>query len=205
MNLKLQISNEILESIAVKRELLEHSAPIADAAAGILERLKKGGKLLVIGNGGSAADAQHIVAELVGRYRTEHKPLPAIALTTNTSSLTAMGNDYGFDEVFVRQIQALGASGDVLLALSTSGNSRNIIEAIRSAKNAGMFTIGLTGKAGGEMRRLVDLCICVPSDSTPRIQESHILIGHIICGIVEDAFTLHAIAGRKANSAPGHQ
>ena len=201
INLKSQVSAEILESIAVKQALLEATGQIAEAASAILERIKKGGKLIVAGNGGSAADAQHIVAELVGRYRTERRPLPAIALTTNSSSLTAMGNDYAFEEVFSRPIQALASANDVFLAISTSGNSSNILAAIHAAKQAGVFTIGLGGKTGGKMRDLVDLCICVPSDSTPRIQEAHILIGHIICGIVEDAFTLDAVGAHSADSS----
>jgi D-sedoheptulose 7-phosphate isomerase len=199
IDLKSQVSAEILESIAVKKALVEASGQIGEAASVILERIKKGGKLIVAGNGGSAADAQHIVAELVGRYRAERKPLPAIALTTNSSSLTAMGNDYAFEEVFSRPIQALASPNDVFLAISTSGNSGNILTAIRAAKHANIFTIGLGGKTGGKMRDLVDLCICVPSDSTPRIQEAHILIGHIICGIVEDAFTMDAVGAPSAN------
>ena len=193
MNLTTQVSEEILESIAVKNRLIHDSANIADAAKAVLERLKVGGKLIAFGNGGSAADAQHIVAELVGRYRVDRKPLPALALTTNSSSLTAIGNDYGFEEVFARQIEGIATPSDAVLAVSTSGNSPNLLRAIVVAQRIGSFTIGLTGKSGGQMRKLVDLCICVPSDSTARIQEAHILIGHIICGIVEDAFTSQTV------------
>ena len=201
ISLNSQVSAEILESIAVKKALLEASGQIGGAASAILERIKRGGKLIVAGNGGSAADAQHIVAELVGRYRTERRPLPAMALTTNSSTLTAMANDYAFKEVFSRPIQALAAPNDVFLAISTSGNSLNILEAIRAAKQAGVFVIGLSGKTGGKMREMVDLCICVPSDSTPRIQEAHILIGHIICGVVEDGFTMDAVGADSAQSS----
>jgi D-sedoheptulose 7-phosphate isomerase len=193
MNLKSQISEEILESIATKNKMLREASQIAEAATAVLERLKTGGKLIAFGNGGSAADAQHIVAELVGRYRIDRKPFPAIALTTNCSSLTAIGNDYGFEDIFARQVEALAVPDDVVLAISTSGNSPNVIRGIAAARSAGSFTIGLAGRTGGEMRSLAHLCLCVPSDSTPRIQEAHILIGHIICGIVEDGLTSDAI------------
>lgn len=182
------IVKEIQESRDVKAELARHEAEqIAEAASVIVERLKEGSKLIVFGNGGSAADAQHIVAELIGRYRAARKALRAIALTTNTSSLTAIGNDFGFEEIFSRQLEALANPGDVALAISTSGNSPNILRALAAAKELGVFTIGLTGRSGGKMRNWVDLCLCVPSDSTPRIQEAHILIGHILSGIVESA------------------
>lgn len=195
-----QISEEILESIAVKNELLHESGQIGEAAKVVLERLKAGGKLIAFGNGGSAADAQHIVAELVGRYRVDRKPLPAVALTTNSSSVTAIGNDYSFEEIFARQIEALATPADVVLAISTSGNSPNLLRAIAAAKRAKSFTIGLAGRTGGKMRSVVNLCLCVPSDSTPRIQEAHILIGHIICGIVEDAFAPHAVPGHLTHA-----
>jgi D-sedoheptulose 7-phosphate isomerase len=200
MDLTSQVSEEILESIAVKNKMVHDSAQIAGAATAVLERLKAGGKLIAFGNGGSAADAQHIVAELVGRYRVERRSLPAIALTTNSSSLTAIGNDYGFEDTFARQVEALATAADVVLAISTSGNSLNILRAIAAARQVGSFTIGLAGRTGGKMRKLVDLCICVPSDSTARIQETHILIGHIICGIVEDAFTSHAVPGHLTHA-----
>jgi D-sedoheptulose 7-phosphate isomerase len=193
MNLTRQISGEILESIETKKKLLNEASQIGEAATAVLERLKMGGKLIAFGNGGSAADAQHVVAELIGRYRIDRRPFPAIALSTNCSSLTAIGNDDGFEDILARQVEALAAPGDVVLAISTSGNSPNVLRAIEAAKRAESFTIGLAGKNGGEMRRLVHLCLCVPSDSTPRIQEAHILIGHIICGIVEDALTSDAI------------
>jgi D-sedoheptulose 7-phosphate isomerase len=141
--------------------------------------------LLVCGNGGSAADAQHIAAELTGRFFRDRRPLRALPLHGNTSSLTAIGNDYGYEEVFAREVTAHGREGDVLLAISTSGNSPNILRAIEAARQQGMTVIGLTGAGGGKMRFLCDLCLQVPSTSTPRIQECHILIGHTICELVE--------------------
>jgi D-sedoheptulose 7-phosphate isomerase len=161
-------------------------APAVDRAVALVARsMAAGGVLLVCGNGGSAADAQHIAAELTGRFFRDRKPLPALALHGNTSSLTAIGNDYGYDEVFAREVGAHGRAGDVLLAISTSGNSRNIVRAIEAARDKQMAVIGLTGENGGKMRDLCDLCLCVPSTSTPRIQECHILIGHTICELLE--------------------
>ncbi len=189
MDVKAQIVSEIEASVAVKRQLAADCAgPIAEAAAIILRRLREGSKLIVFGNGGSASDAQHIAAEFVGRYEANRKALAAIALTTNSSSLTAISNDYGFAEVFARQVQALAKSGDVALAISTSGNSENVLRGAAAARQLGAFTIGLTGRTGGKLATSVDLCICVPSDVTSRIQESHILIGHIVSKIVEGAF-----------------
>jgi D-sedoheptulose 7-phosphate isomerase len=159
---------------------------IIAAAEAIAAAFAGGHQLLLCGNGGSAADAQHIAAEFTGRYLTERTPLPALALTTNTSGLTAIGNDYGFDEVFARQVRAHGRSGDVLLAISTSGSSANVVSAMGAAREHGMKVVGLSGP-GGSMAGACDVCLSVPGDSTPRIQEGHILIGHIICGLVEDA------------------
>jgi D-sedoheptulose 7-phosphate isomerase len=153
-------------------------------------RLQAGGKLIAFGNGGSGADAQHIVAEFVGRYRAERKALAAIALTTDSSALTAIGNDYGFEEIFSRQLEANGNPGDVALAISTSGNSPNVLRGVEVAKKLGIATIGLSGKTGGKMRGLVDICLCAPTESTPRIQEVHTLIIHILSGIVEKAFVV---------------
>jgi D-sedoheptulose 7-phosphate isomerase len=181
---------EIDASIAVKKEIgYAEIQSIAQASQIIIERLRTGAKLIAVGNGGSAADAQHIVAELVGRYRVDRKPIAAIALTTNSSSLTSIANDYGFDEVFARQLEAVAKPEDVVLAISTSGNSRNILLALQAAKRVGAFTIGLTGKTGGEMRSLVDLALTVPSESTPRIQEVHVLMIHILSGLIETALT----------------
>ena len=183
------VVEEIRESIAVEEELSRLLAgQIAEAGTAIVRCLQNHGKLIVFGNGGSAADAQHISAEFIGRYRAERKALAAIALTTDSSTLTAIGNDYGFDQVFVRQLEAIGKPGDVVLGISTSGNSLNVLRAMEYAKNNGLSTIALTGKSGGKLRGLADICLCVPSDSTPRIQEAHILIAHILSGIAEQAF-----------------
>ncbi len=165
---------------------LRSLAPAVDRVVAITARsMAAGGVLLVCGNGGSAADAQHIAAELTGRFFRDRKPLPALALHGNTSSLTAIGNDYGYDEVFAREVGAHGRTGDVLLAISTSGNSRNILRAIETSREKQIAVIGLTGESGGKMRDLCDVCLCVPSTSTPRIQECHILIGHTICELLE--------------------
>ena len=167
----------------------ENTASVSQAASAIAMSLKKGGKLLVCGNGGSAADSQHFAAELVGSYKKERKALPAIALTTDTSTLTSIGNDYGFERVFARQVEALGKKGDVLAALSTSGTSPNILAAIEAAKKQGMHVIGMTGQSGGKMKALCDLCICIPSPSTPRIQEAHITLIHAICEMIDSEFS----------------
>ena len=143
--------------------------------------------MLLFGNGGSAADAQHIAAEFVGRYYLDRPALPAQALTVNTSSLTAIANDYDYDQIFSRQIEAFGQAGDVAIGISTSGNSRNIVEALRVAKRKDMVTVGMTGESGGQLKVEVDYCICVPSRDTPRIQEAHILVGHILSELVEQA------------------
>jgi D-sedoheptulose 7-phosphate isomerase len=151
----------------------------------VTDALKRGNKIIFCGNGGSAADAQHLAAELIGRYLMERAPLPALALTVDTSALTAIANDYSYDEVFARQLGGLGQAGDVLVALSTSGNSKNVLRAIEVAREKGIRTIGMTGQSGGLMRQLCDICICVPSDRTNHIQEMHIAVGHMICGAAE--------------------
>jgi D-sedoheptulose 7-phosphate isomerase len=161
---------------------------IEEATKMVVETLKNGNKVLLCGNGGSAADAQHIAAELTGRYKTERKGLAAIALTTDTSALTAISNDYGYNRVFDRQVEALVREGDLLIGISTSGDSLNIVSALLLAKDMGAKTLGLAGKEGGKMNYVCDLNLVVPSDDTPRIQEMHILIGHIICQSVDDAF-----------------
>jgi D-sedoheptulose 7-phosphate isomerase len=169
-------------------ETLRNMAPVIEKAADILvNALQVGGKILVCGNGGSAADAQHFAAELVGRFEAERKGLPAIALTTDTSILTAIGNDYGFERVFSRQVAALGAKGDILLGISTSGNSTNVLEAVASAKTIGMKTIGLLGGNGGKLKQTVDTAIVVPNPRTARIQEAHILMLHYWAGCIEQA------------------
>jgi D-sedoheptulose 7-phosphate isomerase len=168
--------------------LTGEAGAVAEAARMIVASIRGGGKAIFCGNGGSAADSQHLAAELMGRYLKEREPLPAVALTTDSSALTAIGNDYAFDEIFARQLRGLGRKGDVLIGISTSGNSRNIVAAFEAAKARGIATIALTGAAGGAMRGLADLCIAVPSSDTPRVQEMHIAVGHMICDLVERAF-----------------
>ncbi|MCD5401295.1 D-sedoheptulose 7-phosphate isomerase [candidate division NPL-UPA2 bacterium] len=175
------------ESIRVKEELLKSQVEIiVRIVEAIVKALKDGGKVILFGNGGSAADAQHLAAELVGRFKLERKGLPALALSTNTSTLTSVGNDYSFAKVFARQIEALGKQEDVAIGISTSGKARNVIEGILAAKAKGIFTIGLTGGKGGELDEVVDLTLIVPSLDTPRIQEAHITVGHLICQLVEE-------------------
>ena len=161
---------------------------IEKASKLMVSTLKNGNKILLIGNGGSAADAQHIAAELVGRYKSERGGLPAIALTTDTSALTAISNDYGYAKVFDRQVEALASEGDLLIGISTSGNSANILSALALAKELGCTTLGMSGKSGGKMNETCDINLVIPSNDTPRIQEMHILIGHILCQAVDDAF-----------------
>jgi len=165
---------------------------VAEAARTMAARLAKGGKILLCGNGGSAADAQHIAAEFVNRFLMERPPLPALALTTDTSALTAIGNDYGFEKIFAKQVQALGVAGDALVAISTSGTSANVIEALKTARDKGLVTVGLTGQAG-DMAPLCDYLFCVPSASTPLIQEVHIALGHMLCRLV-DYYLFEAVA-----------
>ncbi len=168
---------------------IETMIPSIQSASELMVKiLKSGNKILLVGNGGSAADAQHIAAELTGRYKSERKGLPAIALTTDTSALTAISNDYGYGRVFDRQVEALANQGDLLIGISTSGNSANIISALEVAKELGCATLGMSGKSGGKMNEVCDLNLIIPSDDTPRIQEIHILIGHILCQAVDDAF-----------------
>lgn len=153
-----------------------------------VEALKRGNKVILFGNGGSAADAQHIAAELTGRYKTDRISLPAIALTTDTSALTAIGNDFGFDKVFSRQLEAFAQKGDIVIAISTSGNSENVLQAMALAKHRECKIIGLSGKGGGAMNEFADVNLVVPSDNTPRIQEMHILIGHTLCQIIDSVY-----------------
>jgi D-sedoheptulose 7-phosphate isomerase len=182
------INKSIRASIDVKQAMLDDAAfqaKIAEAAQMFVETFQSGGKVLFCGNGGSAADAQHIAAELSGRFYADRPPLYAEALHVNSSFVTAVANDYGYDAVFSRMVEAAGRPGDLLVAISTSGNSGNILAAITMATSKGMKTIGLTGKTGGEMAQRCHLLLNVPSSDTPRIQEAHILLGHIICEIVE--------------------
>lgn len=162
---------------------------IAAAGDALIRAYETGHKALFFGNGGSAADAQHLAAEFLGRYLKEREPMPALALHANSSAVTAIGNDYGYEQVFARQLRALANPGDVAVGISTSGNSPSVIEALRCASRMGVFTIGLTGASGGQLRGLVDVLIAVPSEETPRIQECHILIGHSLCDAVERAVT----------------
>ena len=174
------------ESIAVKQALLATQAEtLAAVGAALVAAMRNGKTLYLCGNGGSAGDAQHIAAELVGRFTKERRALPAVALTTNTSTLTALGNDYEYAIVFSRQLEAFGKAGDVLIGISTSGNSPNVLHALQTAKTLGMVTIGMTGETGGQTKAEAEHCICVPSRDTARVQESHILIGHILCEIIE--------------------
>jgi len=180
------IERSIGDSIAVKQQLLVQQVETIERIAGLgVQCLRGGGKILICGNGGSAADAQHIAAELVGKFLKLRDALPALALTTNTSILTAIANDISYDAVFARQVEALCTAQDLLLGISTSGNSPNVLEAVRAASRKGARTVGLTGGDGGELARLADVTLVVPSDSTPRIQESHITVGHIVCDLIE--------------------
>ena len=183
------IIRAIGDSISVKQKILEDEGLINslhEVAGECITAFRQGNRVLLAGNGGSAADAQHIAAEFVGRYAFDRPGLPAIALTTDTSMLTAIGNDYGFDQIFCRQLEANGRKGDVFIGISTSGNSPNVSAALQRARELDIITIGLTGQGGGGMQSLCDYCIQVPSMSTPRIQESHIMLAHIICDLVEE-------------------
>jgi D-sedoheptulose 7-phosphate isomerase len=182
------VAQQISESISVKQAMLSDAALIAQVesiAALIVETYRAGGKVLLAGNGGSAADAQHIAAELVSRFSFDRPALPAMALTTDTSILTAIGNDYGFDSLFSRQLQANARPGDVFIAISTSGNSANIVRALEAAAELGLVTVGLSGAGGGAMAELCQHCVKIPSTDTPRIQEGHITVGHILCASTE--------------------
>ena len=180
------IDQFVAESIRVKTRFFEDNREtIVRTAATIAHGLRTGRKVLFFGNGGSAADAQHLAAELVGRFGPDRSALPGIALTTDTSILTACGNDYGYDKVFSRQVEALGQAGDTAFAISTSGNSPSVLEAIDVACAKGLFTIGLTGETGGKMKDRCEVLFRVPSNQTPRIQETHILLGHIICDLID--------------------
>lgn len=176
------VTARLLDAMAADAALC---AATAQATEACIAALRAGRKLLICGNGGSAADAQHWAGELVSRFHYDRPGLPAIALTTDSSILTAIGNDYGYDRVFARQVEALGVQGDVLIAISTSGNSPNVVAAIEAARAQGLATIGFTGQAGGRMAVLCDVCIRIPSTSTPRIQEGHEVLGHALCAMIE--------------------
>lgn len=187
--MSVDIAAQLREHQQVFDGLHEMLPQIETVTARCIEVLQAKGKILLAGNGGSAADAQHIAAELTGRYMRSRQGLPAIALTTDTSALTAIGNDFGFDQVFARQVEALAAPKDVLLVYSTSGNSANILAAVERAKQLSCYTVALTGASGGALKDLVDECLCVPSSMTPRIQEAHAFIGHALCDGIDAAFT----------------
>ena len=181
------VRSRLQEALSFHEALLGRADVIATGAEILVEAYRAGNKALFFGNGGSAADAQHLAAELVGRYARERHAIAALALTTNTSALTAVANDYGYEEIFRRQVAAHGQPGDVAIAISTSGNSPSVLAGVLEARERGLVTIGLTGDDGGKLRPIVHHCVTVPSRETPRIQEAHVLIGHIWCELVEKA------------------
>ena len=187
MDARETITANLLETARLLAELpVKQTEAIANAAVIMTEAIRNGHKIIWFGNGGSATQSQHMAAEFVGRFRKERRSLPSISLTENMASITAIGNDYAFDQIFSRQLEGLAQPGDVVMGLSTSGNSRNVLEGLRVAKALHLKTIGLSGGSGGEMMLLCNLCICVPSTITAHIQEVHLAIGHILCGLVED-------------------
>ena len=186
IQISLEASRQMVEQCLADQDL---QAALVKAVNCCVNALKSGGKLMFAGNGGSAAEAQHFSAEMVGRFLTERKPLASVALSTDTSALTAIGNDYGYDQVFSRQVEALGRSGDVLIVLSTSGRSKNILAAMRAAAALGVATIAFTGREPREIGALADVVLNVPSSHTPQIQEGHLILGHLLCGLVETQFT----------------
>ncbi|MFH1226345.1 MAG: D-sedoheptulose 7-phosphate isomerase [Planctomycetota bacterium] len=184
-----QVTASILESAQAKYMLLNESEVLVRIAEAAIKSLKSGRKIVLFGNGGSAADAQHIAAEIVGTFnRRNRRALPAVALTTNTSNLTAIGNDFSFEDVFSRQVEGLVSKGDVVIGISTSGNSPNVLKAIKAARRLGAFTVGFTGITKNKLKGLVHICFSAPSDKTPHIQECHITAGHIVCGLIDNAF-----------------
>lgn len=187
--MKQTIKNEFLSHLEVINLTIETmQEKLEQASLLVVETLKNGNKVLLCGNGGSAADAQHIAAELTGRYKSERRGLPGIALTTDTSALTAIGNDYGYDRVFDRQVEALANKGDLIIGISTSGNSKNIVSALKLGRELGCKTLGFSGRDGGAMNEVCDVNLIVPSNDTPRIQEMHILFGHTICQIIDNEY-----------------
>ncbi len=193
MNQQALIEQRIEEQRTALLDLVRESATIADIARRFSEAFKSGNKILICGNGGSAADAQHVAGEFMGHFKKERAPLPAIALTTDPSVLTAIGNDYRFEDIFARQVEALAKPGDIVVGISTSGNSKNVLEAMRVARERGCATIGITGHSGGALREAADVCLRVPSDDTQRIQEMHILAWHIICELVDEEMAACAV------------
>jgi len=187
--MKTIIEKEIAEHLKVVMTMSSLTDRVEIAAQLCIDSLQDGGKILIFGNGGSAADAQHISAELVGRYKMDRKGIPSIALTTDTSTITAISNDFGYEYVFERQVEALANKGDVLIGISTSGRSSNVINGLKMASKIGCRSIGFSGSDGGEMNQICDTNLVVPSEDTPRIQEMHIVIGHIICHLIEQELT----------------
>ena len=184
--MKTKIENIFRETAALHQELVEMAPEIQKMLSAVIDRMRNGGTLYILGNGGSAADAQHIAGELIGRFKKERKPIPAAALNTDSSVITAIANDYGTDQIFARQVRAYVDSGDVVLAISTSGNSPNILKALKISGETGALNVGLSGKEGGDMAALCKWCLCVPHTDTPRIQEAHQTLIHIICEFIED-------------------
>lgn len=181
-----RIKDILLENIHIKEEILRNNiGQIVEITELVIDCLKKNGKVILFGNGGSAADSQHIAAEFIGRFKKDRSALAAIALTTNTSILTSLANDYGYDIVFAKQIEALGQKNDIVIGISTSGKAKNVLQGIKQAKKMGLKTVALSGGDGGDLARSADLSLLVPSNITARIQEAHILIGHIICELME--------------------
>jgi len=202
MPLKARLAEAVAEANLLKNRLVaEQAQQVAEAARLLAATLKQGGKILLFGNGGSAADAQHLAAEFVNRFRIERPPLAALALTTDTSVLTSIANDYDFEEVFAKQVRALGRSEDVALGLSTSGNSPNVVRGLDAARQLGLRTLALSGGDGGPVARAAELALVVPSRSTPRIQEVHITIGHVLCDLVDFLLFPEAVAPES----PAHQ
>jgi D-sedoheptulose 7-phosphate isomerase len=188
VNFRKRIEDALAESAFVKLLCLQRQAgAIEGIARAWIATLRRGGTIHLFGNGGSAADAQHLAAELEGRFMKKRRALPALALTANTSTLTALGNDFGYEQTFARQVEAHVRRGDTVVGISTSGNSPNVLAGIRRAKRAGAVTVGFTNETGGKLRRLADLCLCVPSTDTQRVQECHIAVGHVLCDLVEAA------------------
>ena len=186
-NNKAAITRSILETSAVLTKLAENTQVIEQIADKLIDAYKNGHKMVIFGNGGSAADAQHLAAELVGSYANRHRrALPALALTTDTSALTAIGNDYSYEDIFSRQVEAMVNPGDVVIGISTSGNSKNVIKALRAARERKAVVVGFSGETGGQMKAECDFCFCAPSKITSHIQECHITVGHILCGLVEE-------------------
>ena len=180
-----EIQARIEESVRVHRQLLKQAPLLRDLAELWSEAIRRGNAVIFFGNGGSAADAQHMVCELAGRFYLERKPVAAVSLTTNTSSLTAIGNDYGYDQIFARQLEGCARPSDVAVGISTSGNSSNVVLALETARKLGLSTVGFTGRNGGKMRGLCDFLLTIDAEETPRIQEAHILAGHIVCEMTE--------------------